>query len=41
MLNKTLREIYRRDIRIIIGFFGAKEARMVLCEVGVYVYISF
>ena len=40
VLNKTLVEFYRRDIRIIMGFFGAREARMVLCEVGAHVLIT-
>ena len=34
-LQEALSELFRLDVRIMVGFFGAEEARVVLCEVGV------
>ncbi len=35
-LSSSLRDLHRFDIRIIMGFFGPEESRLVLCEVGRY-----
>ncbi len=33
-LHSSLLDLHRIDMRIILGFFGPVEARMVLCEVS-------
>ncbi len=33
-LSSSLLDLQRFDIRIIMGFFGPEESRLVLCEVG-------
>ncbi len=36
-LTASLLDLHRFDIRIILGFFGPEESRLVLCEVGLIV----
>ena len=39
-LQLSLFDLHRLNIRIILGFFGPEETRMVLCEVSVYLFLD-
>ena len=39
-LHPSLLDLHRYDIRIILGFFGPEEMRVVLCEVLRYSFVT-